>query len=96
MGSQEIGLNERELKRHGVLERVKAGVLSHRGHRSLGLRHEVDVLDCAFLERDGSVGVVVTDRGRDQEPAWQLCVQPAGSERPWGSRGSHGLLALRP
>ena len=38
MGSQEIGLNERELKRHGVLERVKVGALSQlEAARELGL-----------------------------------------------------------
>ena len=46
----------------------------HAGHRTLGFGHEIDVLDRTFLEGDGPVGVVVTHRRRDQEPAWQLGV----------------------
>ncbi len=45
-----------------------------RRHGPLGFGHEVDVLDAADLERDRPVRVVVADRGRDQEPTRELCV----------------------
>ena len=46
------------------------------GHRALGLGDEVDVLDLrgVVAEGDGPVGVVVADRGRDEEPSRQLGV----------------------
>lgn len=44
------------------------------GHAALGLCHEVNVLDAAFLEADGPVGVVVAHRGGDQKASGQLGV----------------------
>ena len=41
---------------------------------ALGLGDEVDVLDRSLREGDGPVGVVVADRGRDEEAARQLGV----------------------
>ena len=46
----------------------------HAGHRALGLSNEVDVLDRAFFEADGPVGVVVADGRGDMEAAWELGV----------------------
>ena len=65
MGSQEIGLNERELKRHGVLERVKAGALSQlEAARELGLSvRQVRRLQ-RRLEAAGPAGLRSVRRGK--------------------------------
>lgn len=78
MGSQEIGLNERELKRHGVLERVKAGALSQlEAARELGLSvRQVRRLQ-RRLEAAGPAGLRSVRRGK--------------KPNNWIDEGRHGL-----
>lgn len=74
MGSQEIGLNEWELKRHGVLERMKAGAMSpdRAPWRGGGANaHDVGApLDLAVqsLERVGTVNLGAVLPGRFTTP----------------------------
>src|SRR5690606_37909058 len=46
----------------------------HGGHGALGFSNKVHMLDCAFLEGNRPVRVVVANRGGNQEAARQLGV----------------------
>ena len=54
--------------------RMLDGAQFHAGHGAFGLCHEINVLDRAFLEGNGPVRVVITDRSGNQKSAGQFCV----------------------
>ena len=63
----------KNLRAHSILDSSIFAQI-HRGHGAFRFGDEIDVLHLVFVEGDGPIGVVVSDRCRDLESFRQLRV----------------------